>query len=85
MPTMTLLALPDQAPDVPWPTKDWPAGSLPAGLKRGAFEALISEAFAEPASDLLGETHALLVVHGGLYRGCTGTQSWHSKAPVCSS
>jgi CubicO group peptidase (beta-lactamase class C family) len=62
---MTLLALPDQAPDVPWPTKDWPAGSLPAGLKRGAFEALISEAFAEPASDLLGETHALLVVHGG--------------------
>lgn len=62
---MTLLALPDQAPDVPWPTMDWPTGTLPAGLKRGAFEALISEAFAEPASDLLGETHALLIVHGG--------------------
>ena len=62
---MTLLMLPDQATDVPWPTTDWPVGPLPAGLERDRFDALIGEGFTEPASDLVGETHALVIVQGG--------------------
>eukprot|EP01035_Chromulina_nebulosa_P038988 gene38988-52664_t len=65
MSSMTLPILPDQATDVPWPTTEWPIGSLPERLDRTRFETLISEAFAAPTSDLLGETHALVIVHGG--------------------
>ena len=51
---MTLLTLPDQATDVPWPTADWPVGPLPTRLDKPRFDALIDEAFTEPASDLVG-------------------------------
>lgn len=62
---MTLLALPDQAPGVPFPTTDWPLGVLPQIREKARFDGLIAQAFSEPVSDLLGETHALLVVQGG--------------------
>ena len=62
---MTFLTLPDQATDVSWPTTDWPAGPLPASLHRTRFDALIREGFTEPASDLVGETHALVIIHAG--------------------
>lgn len=62
---MTLLTLPAQPADVSWPTTDWPEGSLPAGLDKPRFDALIDEAFAKPASALVGETHALVIVQGG--------------------
>lgn len=62
---MTLPALPDQTTGVPWPTTDWPVGSLPARLDKARFEALIAEAFAAPSSERLGQTHALVIVQGG--------------------
>ena len=65
MPDMTLLVLPEQAPDVSWPTTDWPVGLLPTGLDRTRFDALLGEAFSDLTSDVLGETHALVIVQGG--------------------
>ena len=62
---MTLLALPAQSADVSWPTTEWPEGSLPAQLDKPRFDALIGEAFTGPASALVGETHALMIVQGG--------------------
>lgn len=62
---MTLLTLPDQPADVCWPTINWPRSSLPLDLDKPRFDALIDEAFIAPASELVGETHALVVVQGG--------------------
>ena len=62
---MTLMSLPPQSTDVSWPTTDWPEGSLPPRLDRPRFDALIDEAFAESASALVGETHALVVIQRG--------------------
>ena len=62
---MTLIPLPSQPADVPFPTTEWPAGPLPASLDIARFDAALAEAFTQPASPRLGETHALLVVHAG--------------------
>lgn len=61
---MTLPALPAQPAGVPWPTRDWPVGDLPSGL-RHPLEAVIGPAFAAKSTEALGETHALLIVQGG--------------------
>jgi CubicO group peptidase (beta-lactamase class C family) len=59
---MTLLALPTQPADTPWPTADWPAGTpYPEPLRRR-----LDEAFA--AEDAIGATHALLLIQGGRVR-----------------
>ncbi|HEY9219310.1 MAG TPA: serine hydrolase [Phenylobacterium sp.] len=62
---MSLIPLPAQPADVPWPTAQWPTGELPAALDRTDFDARVAEAFAEGGSPRLGETHALVVVQGG--------------------
>ncbi|MCI3133596.1 serine hydrolase domain-containing protein [Phenylobacterium aquaticum] len=59
-PPMTLLPLPAQAADVPFPTTAWPQGDLPAGLDRTRFDALMGKGFAD-----FGETHAVVIVQGG--------------------
>lgn len=59
-----LPALPAQPIGTPWPTLDWPQGE-PRLADRGAFEALVDEAFAARFSPTLGETHVLLVVQDG--------------------
>jgi CubicO group peptidase (beta-lactamase class C family) len=61
---MPLKALPLQAAGTPWPTREWPMGDL-RDVERGAFEALVGEAFAAKVTPSLGETHALLVVQSG--------------------
>jgi CubicO group peptidase (beta-lactamase class C family) len=61
---MSLPPVPAQSSDTPWPTKDWPGGEL-HDLDRGAFTALVTEAFESKATPSLGETHALLVVQRG--------------------
>jgi CubicO group peptidase (beta-lactamase class C family) len=61
---MSLLPLPLQPQDTPWPTLEWPTGAL-SRVDRGAFDALVGEAFAAQVTPTLGETHALLIVQGG--------------------
>lgn len=62
---MTLIPLPSQPADTPWPTTAWPDGPLPPGREAGRFERLADAAFSAPANGPLGETHALLVIQGG--------------------
>jgi len=59
---MSLMPLPAQPADVPWPTEAWPQGEPPAGLDRARFQALLAQAF---DTDDMGETHALAIVQGG--------------------
>lgn len=61
---MALIPLPQQTKDTPWPTQDWPTGTL-RDVDRAAFNDLTGEAFAAKTTPSLGETHALLVVQSG--------------------
>lgn len=56
---MTLIPLPTQPADVPWPTAEWPAGPAP---QSPAFDALVKQAF---ETDAFGETHSMVLVQGG--------------------
>lgn len=58
-------ALPPQPAGVPWPDADWPTGPLPEAVDESALSALLETAFADPAPDTMGETHAFLAVQGG--------------------
>ena len=60
---MALPALPAQPAQTPWPAAGWPTDPLPAGLDEARFASLIDQAFVTP--DDLGETWAVVVVHGG--------------------
>ncbi|GFE84368.1 hypothetical protein GCM10011487_63680 [Steroidobacter agaridevorans] len=59
-----LAPLPAQPPDVPWPTTEWPVGSLPPEMDSAAFSAAIADAFDKPAPGL-GETRELVIIRGG--------------------
>ncbi|MBL8265497.1 serine hydrolase domain-containing protein [Steroidobacter sp.] len=59
-----LVPLPPQAPDVPWPTVEWPVGPLPEKMDAAAFRAAMNDAFDEPAHGL-GETRAVVIIRGG--------------------
>ena len=59
-----LVPLPPQPPDVPWPTQEWSAGPLPAGVDTAAFQAAMDRAFKDKAANL-GETRELVVIQGG--------------------
>lgn len=61
---MSLPALPPQLSGTPWPTQEWPTGSL-HDVDRSQFDDLVGEAFAAKSTPTLGETHALLIVQGG--------------------
>lgn len=66
MTTKTDLApLPPHPDDVPWPTRDWPEGPLPASADAAALDRLMAAAFGPSADPQLGETHATLVVQHG--------------------
>jgi len=61
----SLPPLPTQPSDVPWPTKRWPTGPVPAGVNSAALDSLLSRAFG-PDPDLeFGESYATSVVHRG--------------------
>ena len=59
-----LPALPCQPAAVPWPTIEWPEGHRHDGPGT-ALGGLLDEAFCDPPSDLLGETHAFIAIQGG--------------------
>jgi CubicO group peptidase (beta-lactamase class C family) len=57
----TLVALPTQPHDVPWPTGSWPVGSPPAGVD---LDPLLDEILANDGGPL-GTTFSVVVVQGG--------------------
>lgn len=59
-----LVALPAQPADVPWPTKEWPTGSLPAGIDATALQAAMDQAFKRKTANL-GETREVVIIQGG--------------------
>lgn len=59
----TLVELPVQPKQTPWPTESWPQGDLSAGVDADALDQLLSKALTNPYD--LGETHAALVIQGG--------------------
>ncbi len=62
-PQPKLVPLPQQKPEVPFPTKDWPIGTLDAAQK-AKLDGAINKAF-DNSVPALGETRAILVVKGG--------------------
>jgi CubicO group peptidase (beta-lactamase class C family) len=61
----TLPSFPAQPDGVAWPTRDWPLGDLPAHADAGGILAALDRVFAAEAIADLGETHAVVIVHGG--------------------
>ena len=57
-----LVPLPAQAPDVPWPTHEWPTGTLPETVAPRLNELLRVVADKDP---LLGQTRAVMIVQHG--------------------
>jgi len=60
----TLPPLPPQPAGVPWPTQAWPTGPLPPGVDQTRLARLVADAF-EGGDPGLGETRALVIIHGG--------------------
>lgn len=59
-----LAPLPAQPSDVPWPTMEWPVGSLPSEMDSAAFSAAIADAFDKGVPGL-GETREVVIIRGG--------------------
>ena len=57
--------LPAQPDGVAWPTDAWPEGPPAPGTDTAELSRLLDLAFADPAPDTMGETHAFLAVQGG--------------------
>jgi len=62
---MALPSLPFQPAGVVWPTEAWPTDQLPPTVAKPLLAKLLADAFLEPSSEALGETHALVIVQGG--------------------
>jgi CubicO group peptidase (beta-lactamase class C family) len=62
---MSLIPLPPQPVDTPWPTKAWPEGDIPARVDRRRLDAFVDHAFSPTSHEALGETHALVAIKGG--------------------
>jgi len=54
---------PEQSPDVPYPTLEWPVGELPDGVDQRALDAAVATAFG--ADDAEARVRSLVVVKGG--------------------
>ena len=65
LPLDQLPPLPPQPAGVPWPTKDWPTGSLPDHVDSTTLEAILDRAFGADPDPGFGESHAAIVVHEG--------------------
>lgn len=61
---LELAPLPPQPADVPWPTREWSTGPLPASVDTAEFQAAMRDAFAGGNPDL-GQTREVVVIHGG--------------------
>jgi CubicO group peptidase (beta-lactamase class C family) len=81
---MSLIPLPPQPVDVPWPTQAWPLGELAAGADAARLNGLVEHAFGQAETPDLGETHALVIVqHGRLVLERYGAS--HGPDTTCHS
>jgi CubicO group peptidase (beta-lactamase class C family) len=62
---MSLVPLPPQKADTPWPTKAWPEGDISRAVDRRKLEAHVELAFSAASLEAMGETHALVAIKGG--------------------
>ena len=53
---------PDQPADVPFPTKEWPKGPWPSGIRRATLDRVVDDAFAKGAAM---RVRSVVVVHHG--------------------
>src|SRR5579863_799009 len=58
-----LVPLPPQPVDVPWPTREWPTGPLPATVDQAKLDAAL--AATEHDDGPLGETREIVIIHHG--------------------
>ena len=59
-----LTPYPSQPAGVEWPTDGWASGDLPVSAK-DEVSRLIDEALSREKTDLMGETRAVVIIHGG--------------------
>jgi len=62
---VSLIPLPPQSADTPWPTEAWPEGEVPARIDSGRLGAHLEHAFSAASFEQMGETHAVVVIQGG--------------------
>jgi len=77
-----LVALPAQPPGIPWPTDRWPSGPLPSGLDRAALVRLLE--VVDRTDEVLGETRAVVLVHGGRLVAERYRSGFTSQMPLIS-
>ncbi|MEM9518223.1 MAG: serine hydrolase [Actinomycetota bacterium] len=65
VPLDELPPLPTQPAGVPWPTKEWPTGSLPDHVDPGELEAILARAFGDDPDPGFGASYAGVIVHEG--------------------
>jgi CubicO group peptidase (beta-lactamase class C family) len=65
-PRPELVPLPLQPGGAAWPTREWPVGEPARGVDRARLERSLARAFAADAAGRLGETHAVVIVQGGV-------------------
>ena len=65
VPVDQLPPLPPQPAGVPWPTREWPTGSLPDQVDPAALEGLLAQAFGSEPDPSFGASYATVVVHQG--------------------
>lgn len=63
LPGPTVVDLPEQPDDVPFPDTEWPTGPLPEGVESADLDALTDTAFAEPGDPQ--HVRSLVVIHEG--------------------
>ena len=65
VPVDHLPPLPSQPAGVPWPTREWPTGSLPDHVDPSELEELLAQAFGGKPDPRFGASYATIVVHHG--------------------
>ncbi|HAB58352.1 MAG: serine hydrolase [Acidimicrobiaceae bacterium] len=65
VPIDQLPPLPPQPAGVPWPTREWPTGSLPDQVDPAALEGLLAQAFGSKPDPSFGASYATVIVHQG--------------------
>ncbi len=65
VPLDQLPPLPPQPAGVPWPTREWPTGSLPDRVDPARLEALLARAFGDDPDPGFGASYATVIVHEG--------------------
>ena len=61
----SLLPLPPQPANTPWPTDEWATSELDPRVDGKALEKLLDHAFAQPEPEDLERTHGVVVIHRG--------------------